>query len=135
MRPLFFGSDEDGTLLGYVVSGVSIERTIRQISEPTGVEAAFFSSGQVVASTLEAGAESVLAKQPPLLMGASQAPVTVRLGNTKYLSAMKDLSATATSPLQLFVFKSWSPQSARSIALTGWCSLPACWRCCRALRL
>ena len=109
VRPLFFGSDEDGTLLGYVVSGVSIERTVRQISEPTGVEAAFFSSGQVVASTLEPGAESALAKQPPHLMAASQAPVTVTLGNTRYLWTMKDLSATATSPLQLVVFKSLEP--------------------------
>ncbi len=109
VRPFFFGSDEDGTLLGYVVSGVSIERTVRQISEPTGVEAAFFSSGQVVASTLEPGAESALARQPPHLVGASQAPVSVTLGKTRYLWAMKDLSATATSPLQLVVFKSLEP--------------------------
>jgi signal transduction histidine kinase len=109
VRPLFFGSKENGTLLGYVVSGVSIERTVRQSSEPTGVEAAFFSSGQVVASTLEAGAKSALSKQPPIMLGASQAPETVRLGNTQYLSTMKDLSATATSPLQLVVFKSLEP--------------------------
>jgi len=109
VRPILFGSDEDGTLLGYVVSGVSIERTVRQISEPTGVEAAFFSSGQVVASTLEPAAESALAKQPPLLIGASLVPVTVTIGNTPYLWAMKDLSATATSPLQLVVFKSLEP--------------------------
>jgi signal transduction histidine kinase len=114
VRPLYFGSDEDGTLLGYVLSGVSIERTVRQISEPTGVEAAFFSSGQVVASTLEADAEPALARQQPHLAGASQAPVTVMLGNTNYLSAMKDLSATATSPLQLVVFKSLEPEE-RSI--------------------
>src|ERR1700733_8826116 len=51
LRPLYFGSDEDGTLLGYVVSGISIERTVRQISRPTRVEATFLSSGKVVAST------------------------------------------------------------------------------------
>jgi signal transduction histidine kinase len=109
VRPIFFGSDEDGTLLGYVVSGVSIERTVRQISEPTGVEAAFFSSGQIVASTLEPGSELALAKQPPNLAGTAQAPVTVMLGNTQYLWAIKDLSATATSPLELVVFKSLEP--------------------------
>ena len=41
LRPLYFGSDQDGTLLGYVLSGVSIERTVRQISQPTGIEATF----------------------------------------------------------------------------------------------
>ncbi len=37
---------ENGTLLGYVVSGVSIERTVRQISPPTGVEADVPQCGQ-----------------------------------------------------------------------------------------
>jgi signal transduction histidine kinase len=115
VRPIFFGSDEDGTLLGYVVSGVSIERTVRQSSEPTGVEAAFFSNGQVVASTLDADAESALSKQPPRLVATAQAPVAVSLGNKQYLWAMTDLSATATSPLQLVVFKSLEPAE-RSIS-------------------
>jgi hypothetical protein len=44
VRPLYFGSEETGTLLGYVISGASIERTVRQISSPTGAEAAFLSS-------------------------------------------------------------------------------------------
>ena len=34
LLPLYFGSAENGTLLGYVVSGISIERTVRQISHP-----------------------------------------------------------------------------------------------------
>ena len=33
----------------------------------------------------------------------------MRLGNAQYLSTTKDLSATATSPLQLVVFKSLEP--------------------------
>ena len=37
LHPLNLGSDEDGTLLGSVLSGVSIERTVRQISQPAGV--------------------------------------------------------------------------------------------------
>ncbi len=46
LRPLYFGSDRDGTLLGYVISGNSIERTVGQISGPTGVHATFVSDGQ-----------------------------------------------------------------------------------------
>lgn len=109
LRPLFFGSEEEGTLLGYVVSGVSIERTVRQISEPTGVEAAFLNGGRIVASTLGPDAEAALARQVPALSGASQSGEPVTLGKTRYLSATTDLSATATSPLQLVVFKSLEP--------------------------
>lgn len=115
IRPLFFGSDEEGTLLGYVVSGVSIERTVRQISGPTGVEATFLSGGRIVASTLNPAAQARLTKEPLLLAGEPRAPATVRLGDARFLSAREDLSASATSPLQLVVLKSFGPAE-RSIS-------------------
>ncbi len=108
-RPLYFGSDQEGTLLGYVVSGVSIERTVREISQPTGVEAAFLSDGQVVASTLSPGVQSSLARQSVSPFGTTQAPATVTLGDTRFLSVGEDLSAAATAPLQLVVLKSLEP--------------------------
>jgi len=108
-RPLYFGSDQEGTLLGYVVSGVSIERTVREISQPTGVEAAFLSDGQVVASTLSPGVQSSLARQSVSPFGTTQAPATVTLGETRFLSVGEDLSAAATAPLQLVVLKSLEP--------------------------
>jgi signal transduction histidine kinase len=109
LRPLYFGSDKEGTLLGYVVSGVSIERTVREISQPTGAEAAFLSRGQVVASTLAQADQASLAHQSPSLSGTSQAPAAVTLGDTRFLYAREDLSAAATSPLQLVVMKSFEP--------------------------
>jgi signal transduction histidine kinase len=108
-RPLYFGSDQEGTLLGYVVSGVSIERTVREISQPTGVDAAFLSDGQIVASTLNADVQASLARQSPALSGGSEAPVTVRLGDSRFLSTSEDLSRAATSSLQLVVLKSLEP--------------------------
>ena len=108
-RPLYFGSDQEGTLLGYVVSGVSIDRTVREISQPTGVEAAFLSGGQIVASTLAPAVQASLAWQSPFLTGASRTPVTVTLGDTRFLSTSEDLSAAATEPLQLVVLKSFEP--------------------------
>ncbi len=65
VRPLYFGSDQEGTLLGYVVSGVSIERTVREMSQPAGAEATFLSGGQVVASTLAQPLQASLAQQSP----------------------------------------------------------------------
>jgi signal transduction histidine kinase len=109
LRPLYFGNDKDGTLLGYVVSGVSIERTVRQISQPTGVEATFLSGEQVVASTLSPSAQASLAAQPWLFSGTPKSPATVNFGSTRYLAATQDLSAAATSPLKLVVLKSFEP--------------------------
>ena len=107
LRPLYFGSEQDGTLLGYVISGVSIERTVRQISQPTGVEATFLSGGKIVASTLSPSLQTSLATQPSLLSGIPSA--TVKLGDAQFLFATVDLSATASAPLQLVVLKSLEP--------------------------
>lgn len=109
LRPLFFGGDEDGTLLGYVISGVSMERTVRQISEPTGVEATFRSGGHIVASTLDLTTQVSLANRKLAPAGTAQSPSTVTLGDIRFLSAAEDLSASSTSPLQLVVLKSFAP--------------------------
>jgi len=109
LRPLYFGSEEEGTLLGYVISGVSIERTVRQISQPTGVEATFLSDGQIVASTLSSSGQAGLITQPRLFSGTPQAPSTVNFGRTRFLAATEDLSSAATSPLKLVVLKSFEP--------------------------
>src|SRR6185437_4352491 len=76
VRPLYFGTEEDGTLLGYVVSGVSIERTVRQISDPTGGEATFLSGGRVVASTLDPAVLAVVKSDPSFTTSSSQRPAT-----------------------------------------------------------
>src|ERR1700678_3504162 len=81
LRPLYFGSDEAGTLLGYLISGVSIERTVRQISQPTGVEATFLSDGQIVASTLQPAVQRSLARELPSASGQSRVPAGIMLGN------------------------------------------------------
>jgi signal transduction histidine kinase len=50
-----------------------------------------------------------MARQSRLLSGMSRAPATVTLGDTRFLSATEDLTAAATSPLQLVVLKSFKP--------------------------
>lgn len=109
LRPLYFGPDDEGTLLGYVVSGVSIGRTVRQISEPTGVEASFLSSDEVLASTLSLSGQASLATQTGLFSARPQTPSMVNFGSTRFLAATEDLSAAATSPLELVVLKSFEP--------------------------
>jgi len=110
VQPLYFGSKETGTLLGYVISGIAIERgTVQHISEPTGVEVTFMSRGRTVASTLDPSLQLGLAAQPGFSANTPQAPVSVRLGNSRYLVAMQDLSSSASAPLQLVVLKSFDP--------------------------
>lgn len=109
IQPLYFGNDQDGTLLGYVVSGVSIERTVREISQPIGAEAAFLSGGQVLASNLPDADQVSLSHQSFSLSGTGQAPASMILGDVRFLYAEEDLSAAATSPLQLVVMKSFEP--------------------------
>src|SRR5438105_74618 len=114
-RPLYFGNSERGSILGYVITGVSIERSVRQISQPTGVEVTFVSSGQVVASTFANGPQQFSSAGPELLGGTPAAPSTVRLGRARFLAATEDLSSSSTSPLQLLLLKSLEPAQ-RSIA-------------------
>lgn len=109
VRPLFFGSDESGTLLGYLITGTSVERTVRQISEPTGVEAAFLSAGRVVASTLDPEAQTSLARQSSLLSARQVRPAAITLENAHFLFATDDFTPMSESPLELVVLKSAEP--------------------------
>ena len=109
VRPLYFGSPGRGSILGYVISGVSIERTVRQISQPTGVEATFVSNNNIVASTLSPQLQSSITPTAALLHATPQNPATINIGGTRFLAAAEDLSETSTSPLQLLVLKSLEP--------------------------
>ncbi|RXH54189.1 periplasmic sensor signal transduction histidine kinase [Granulicella sibirica] len=109
VRPIYFGSDVSGTILGYVISGMSIERSVRQISAPAGAEAAFLSGGRVVTSTLSASAQQNLIAQLGPLSGASLSPAPLALGGDRYMAAVDTLSSVDSSPLQLVVLKSVRP--------------------------
>lgn len=109
VRPLYFGEEGSGTLLGYVVTGVSLERTVRQISLPTSVEASFMSTGAVLATTLDPGLQEQLIGNSKFVRGNPRVPATVTLGATRFLATTEDLSEAATSPLQLVVLKSFQP--------------------------
>ena len=109
LRPLYFGSEQEGTLLGYVVSGVSIERTVRQISQPDRRRGDLSERGPNCGQHACADVQANLARQSPLFSGMSRGPAAVKLGDAHFLSATEDLSATATSPLQLVVLKSFEP--------------------------
>lgn len=106
-RPLYFGNEASGALLGYVISGFAIDRNmVERISQGTTVEATFLSGGRPVASTLAPAVQSQLASYPLSSLHASPA-LSMKLGNERYLGIMTDLSSKASAPLQLVVLKSF----------------------------
>ncbi|MGA7245101.1 MAG: ATP-binding protein [Terracidiphilus sp.] len=130
VRPLYFGREKDGILLGYVISGFVIgPDLLKQISQATAVDAAFLSQGRLVASTLDEPTRSQLTRLPNAAGHDLNAPVSLRLGNERFITATRDLSASAPVPLQLVVLKSFdqAEQSIRQIdrlvLITGFLAL------------
>ncbi len=109
VRPLYFGSEATGTILGYVISGFAIDRaTISQLSNATSVDAAFLSGGRFLAGSLTPALESSLAAHPIPPTAEGDGAVTVTLGNEPYLAVRRVLSAQASAPLELLELKSLS---------------------------
>ena len=122
VRPLYFGSERNGTLLGLVISGYAVDRAfVNVISQAAAAQATFLADGRAVSSTLEAGRQQQLARSAASgqLAGLAQVrmPAVVTLGGERYLATAADLSAEAAGPLQLVVLRSLasSERAAREI--------------------
>jgi signal transduction histidine kinase len=118
VRPLYFGSKQNGTLLGHVISGFAIERDmVRQIGQATATDATFTSGGVPLASTLTPPILRELTGLHLPLWREPMAPIQIRLGSERYLAAIEDLSPSASASLQLVVLKSFeqAEQSVKQI--------------------
>lgn len=108
VRPLYFGRPEDGTLLGYVISGYAIDESfLQEVGRGAGAEVAFFAGNSVVVSTLQNGRQLDLAKIVDTQQQNGSAS-TATVGRERYLTASKDLTSEAGSPLRLVVMKSFN---------------------------
>jgi signal transduction histidine kinase len=107
VRPLYFGSEASGALLGYVISGFAIDRSlVEQISRATMVQASFVSGGRALASTIAPPAQDWLVKSVPGSHGSVASSLT--LGGERYLAITVDLTSRSSAPLQLIVLKSFA---------------------------
>ncbi len=114
VRPLYFGSEKSGTLLGYVISGYEIDQNfLREIGQGAGAEATFLTSGTVVASTLSLNKLTFLHQETALAQYMENPSVLVIIGGERYSATTQDLSARAGVPLRLVVMKSFD-QAERS---------------------
>ena len=107
VKPLYFGSQAEGTILGYAISGFYIDRsTVGQLSRATGVESIFKTRQRILVSSLSSAANGVLdANQISAPQGRSDS-ITVKIGGERYLAVARDLSPDASAPLELIELKS-----------------------------
>ena len=107
VRPLFFGKESSGVLLGYVISGYAVDRDFVHImSQAAAAQASFIASGRPLSSTLSAERQQQLARSPFAHRAHNGAPSALTLGGEDYLAAAADLSDQADSSLMLVVCKS-----------------------------
>ena len=122
VRPLYFGSERSGTLLGFVITGYAVDHAfVNVISQSAAVQATFLAGSRSVSST------SDTARQQQLMRGAAsgqiaalarvRTPFVISLGGERYLATAADLSGEAAGPLELVVMRSLavSEQAARRI--------------------
>jgi signal transduction histidine kinase len=107
VRPLYFGRQSEGTILGYVITGFAIDRqAVEQLSQITGVEASFISGERLLATSMSPELE----KQVSSVRRPAQSPETesfpVVLGGESYLAVVRILSLRGSAPLQLIELKS-----------------------------
>ena len=110
VQPIYFGSANGGTLLGYVISGYAIDHNmVTAISQATAVETVFVSNGRSMASTLPTSVSNELKSKPLPPSRDFASTVSLSLATNRYLASSLDLSSNATAPLQLVVLKSFAP--------------------------
>jgi signal transduction histidine kinase len=104
VTPIYFGSQEHGTLLGYVIGGYLIDHELlREVGRGAGAEAVFLVDHRVAASTLPSVQQDALSRmENPQQIS----PVMLRLEGQRYLAASSDLSSRAEVPVHLVVLKS-----------------------------
>jgi signal transduction histidine kinase len=107
VQPLYFGSQTEGTLLGYVISGFAIDHEwVEELSGTTEVKAVFRSGDRILAGSLpptnDTGTPSVdLASAP-----SPGQPDTLVVNGEHFLAVSHDLSPRSTAPLTLIEMKS-----------------------------
>lgn len=107
VRPLYFGSQDAGTLLGYVFTGSVVDKPfVDRLSDESSVGVSFAAGRQVLASSLPAPLQQELAAMAARRQPAASRPQQIQLGGMPYLAMVEELSSTGGTPLQLVLTRS-----------------------------
>ncbi len=108
VQPLLFGTEQTGTLLGYVVTGYAVESApVRAATSVSPAEVTFLSRG-VVTSTIPQWLWPELAGKLNDSAALPKKPAAIRIGEHRYLVSATDLSDAASAPLFLIVMISFA---------------------------
>lgn len=106
VQPLYFGSQESGSLLGYVISGYAVDhRLVMEVGRGAGAEAAFVAGHDVIVSTLPPDEQNAFQRMIVSLPQNSEQ--VVKAGRQRFLTVSKDIANGAGVPLRLVVMKSF----------------------------
>jgi signal transduction histidine kinase len=106
VRPLYFGSEKTGTLLGHVISGYAVDQHfLVEIGRGAGAEAAFVTGKSIAVTTLPSVKQDALANSIPSLDHNNE--IIIRSGRERFLTISRDLTAVAGFPLRLVIMKSF----------------------------
>lgn len=109
---LYFGPEDSGTGLGYVLLGYAVNNRIAQeVGQDAGAEVAFSSGGTIQATTLQGEASAALAPQVASLLRKNGGGEDVWLGGEHFVGAAMLLPGAADPEVQLVVLKSWDQAS------------------------
>jgi signal transduction histidine kinase len=111
-QPLTFGSLTDGTLLGYVVLGSSVDQHVaKEVSQAAAAEVAFTVDSRIMVTTLPLELQASLAANSALRDLPPGSFVNVDLARQRYLAAVTPLSSQGPGQVdhvQLVVLRSYS---------------------------
>lgn len=106
LRPLYFGDEKTGTLLGHVISGYAIDRNfLLQIGRGAGADAAFVTRDGIAVTTLPKEKQDAL-QQRIASLGRNNETI-MHAGRERFLTISRDLTPVAGFPLHLVVMKSF----------------------------
>jgi len=106
VRPIYFGSEKSGTLLGYVISGYAVDhRFLLEVGRGAGAEAAFIAGNDIVVSTLPKEKQEALQAQVGLLSESGEK--IIKVGGERFLAISENMANGAAVPLRLVVMKSF----------------------------
>lgn len=112
LKPIYFGPASAGRLLGFLVIGREIdEQVATQIGRVASSRVAFYYGDAIVTSTLKPGNRAELMKQKLPGTQGSQ-PVSLELGNERFLATTLDLSPPGSHGVRLAVLKSYDAATA-----------------------
>jgi len=113
LKPIYFGPVSTGSVLGFLVMGREIDRSVAaQIGRIAGGSVAFYHGDTVVTSTLPQAKQEEFSRQKFLPDSDEGQPVSLDLGNERFLATTIDLSGPGKPSVRLTVLKSYDQATA-----------------------